>query len=444
MMRYMQLLLALMFLLCGAALDHPANAAQAGRGPLFVVEAQGTVTSVTIGYLQRALRLAEASDASALIIKLESGGGVLRDIRPFAGEIAKARVPVVVYVAPAGTQSGAAGALFLSAAHISAMGPGTSFGSPDPLTRVDTALTQQTRDLVLDSVTDQIRDWNAARGRNTDWIDRAVREGVVLTNEQAISMNPPAVDLVAADQEELLTLLDGRVVKLSDGRSAQLATLGRTPTVVAPTLWEQLRLALANPTVAFVLLVMGALAIYLEIAAPGTTIFAGVGAVLLAGAVLGLLALPVRWWSVLLLLLAFGLIGAEFFAPTHGALAITGIALVVVGALTLIDPAQAPDTAIAIWVVVLVALGLATFAAMGVWLAFRTRAQPVATGQEGMIGKLAEVRQRLDPEVMVFVEGALWRAVSEDGVVDTGDWVRVVAIHDLRLIVQQIDKEHDM
>jgi membrane-bound serine protease (ClpP class) len=440
-MRYMQLLLGLMFLLCGAALDHPAAAAQAGRGPLFVVEAQGTVTSVTIGYLRRALHLAEASDASALIIELESGGGVLRDIRPFAGEIAMAHVPVVVYVAPTGTQSGAAGALFLSAAHISAMAPGTSFGSPDPLTRVDAALTQQTRDLVLDSVTDQIRDWNAARGRNTDWVDRAVREGALLTNEQAISLKPPAVDLVAADQSELLTLLDGRVVKLADGDSVQLATLGHTSTPIEPSLWESLRLTLANPTLAFILLVMGALAIYLELSAPGTSIFIGIGVVLLAGAAAGFLVLPIRLASLLLLLFAFGLIGAEFFTPTHGALAVTGLALVVVGALTLIDPSQAPGTVIAVWVVLVVVLALGSFVAFGVWLAFGTRGRPVTTGQEAMIGKLAEVRQRLDPEGMVFVEGALWQAISEDGAAEFGDWVRIVAIHDLRLIVRRIDTE---
>jgi membrane-bound serine protease (ClpP class) len=437
-MRYVRVLLALVFLLCGVALD-PAAAAQSVRGPVFLVEAEGTLTSVTVGYLRRALHLAEASDASALIIRLGSGGSVLRDIRPFAVEIAEARVPVVVYVAPTGTQAGAAGALFLSAAHVGAMAPGTSFGSPGPLTRVDAALTQQTRDLVLDSVTDQIRDWNGSRGRNADWVDRAVREGVVLTNEQAIGTSPPVVDLVAADQEELLKLLEGRVVKLADGRSLQLATLGRTATPITPTLWERLRLALADPTVAFVLLVVGALAIYLEFAAPGTTIFAGVGAVLLIGAVAGLVTLPVRWWSVLLLLLAFGLIGAEFFTPTHGALVITGIALLIVGALTLIDPVQAPETAIALWVVLVVALGLATVAAIGVWLALRTRAQPVTTGQEAMIGKLAEVRRRLDPEGMVFVEGALWQAVSEDGVAEAGDWVRVVSMRDLRLIVRRIN-----
>src|SRR5262249_17843637 len=151
--------------------------------------------------------------------------GVLRDMRPFAGMIASARVPVVVYVTPSGTQSGAAGALFLSAAHVSALTPRTSFGSPYPLANVDAALSQQTHDLVLDSIVNQMRSWNAARGRNTEWIDRAVREGVVLTNEQAIAANPPAVDLVAADLEELLVLLEGRVIKLNDGHTVQLTSL---------------------------------------------------------------------------------------------------------------------------------------------------------------------------------------------------------------------------
>lgn len=413
----------------------------APRGATYVAEVDGAVTSVTVDYLRRVIHDAEAADANALIIRLGSSGGVLSQMRPFAGEIAKARVPIVVYVAPPGTASGAAGALFLSAAHISAMAPDTSFGSPYPLAQVDATLSQQTRDLVLASVSDQLRAWNSARRRSVDWIDRAVREGVVLTNEQASAASPPAVDLVAADQQQLLTLLQGRTVALDGGRSVQLDTLGRTVEADAPTLWESLRILLANPNVAFLLLVLGAMAIYLEFAAPGSSVFAGLGVVLLAGAALGLLALPIRWGSLLLLLLAFGLIGADFFVPTHGGLTVTGLALLVVGALTLIDPAQAPGASVAVWVVALVALALAAFAALGIWLALRTRARPVTTGREAMLGKLAEVRRRLDPDGMVFVEGALWQAISEEGAAEPGEWVRVVAIHDLRLVVRRIDAD---
>lgn len=439
-MRCIWTVLVLAVLLVVPATGAPVQA-QAASGVTYVVEVEGAITSVTIGYLRRAIHLAEAADANALIIQLNSGGGVLDQMRPFAGEIAKARVPIVVYVAPAGTASSAAGTLFLSAAHLSAMAPNTSFGSPYPLAEVDATLSAQTRDLVLNSVADQLREWNAARGRNTDWIDRAVREGLVLTNEQASATNPPAVDLVAADQEQLLTLLQGRVVKLDDGRSVQLSTIGGSVEVIDPTLWERLRLLLADPTIAFILLVLGAMAIYLEFTAPGSSLFAGIGVVLLAGAALGLLVLPIRWWSLLLLLLAFGLIGADFFVPTHGGLTVTGIALLVVGALTLIDPAQAPGTFVAVWVVVLVALALAAFAAFGIWLALRARERPVTTGSEAMIGKLAEVRRRLDPDGMVFVEGALWQAISEDGVVEAGDWVRVVGMHELHLVVRRLDKE---
>lgn len=423
------------------ALMLSASADAQPRGPIYRVEVEGIVTSVTIDHLRRALHLAESADATVLIIQLQSNGGVLRAMRPFAGEIAKARVPVVVYVAPPGTQAGAAGALFLSAAHVSALAPDTSFGSPAPLTQIDAALSEQTRELVLDSVVSQIREWNDTRGRSAAWVDRAVREGVVLTNEQAIATTPPTVDLVAADQQELLTLLDGREIKLADGRAVRLATMGREVVSIDPTLWEGLRLALTNPTFAFILLVLGALAICLELAVPGTSAFFGVGIVLIVAAAIGLLALPLQWWALLLLVAAFGLIGAEFFAPTHGGLAVIGLALLIVGALNLIDTAQAPGVFIAIWVIIVIVLALTAFVAAGVWLALRNRDRPVATGREAMSGRLAQVRSRLDPEGMVFVEGALWQAISEDGVAEIGDWVRITAVHDLRLIVRRIDTE---
>jgi membrane-bound serine protease (ClpP class) len=420
-----------------------AQVSQPVAGPLYTVQVEGTISSATTGYLRRALQLAEASNASALVITLASSGGVLRDIRPFAGEIAEADVPVIVYIAPAGTQAGAAGAFLASAAHISAMAPGTSFGSAYPLTQVDEALSQQTRDMLLDSVADQIGEWNASRGRDVTWVERAVREGAILTNEQAAASAPPAVDFVAANQDELLTLLEGRQVALASGAMVMIAALGQRPAPLAPTLFENLLLTLADPTVAFALLVLGAMAIYLELASPGVGAFVGIGLVLLLGAGVGLVALPVRWWAVGLLALALLLIGAEFVVHSHGGLTVAGLTLLVIGALTLIDPIQAPGVGVANWAIATTAGGIAGTVGLGVAMALRSRSRPAALGQSALIGRVAEVRQRLDPRGMVFVEGALWQAVSEEGIAEPGDWVRVIAVHRLNLIVRPLDVEAD-
>lgn len=441
--RWVYSLLRFFLLLLVSLGMHTVATARQERGPIYTVEVQGTVTNVTINFLERALREAEASNATALIIQLNNQGTVLRAVRPFAGELAEAEVPVVVYVAPADTAAGAAGAFFLSAADIAAMAPDTTFGTPTPLTEVDALLTEQTQNLLFDSVSQQLRDWNAAQGRNTDWIDEAVRAGVLLTNEQAAALNPPAVDIVAGDMDELLTLLEGRAVELESGQQVQIQTLGRATRSITPNLWEQFRLLLADPTVAFLLLVLGAIAVYTELVNPGVGVFAGIGVVLLLGALIGFFSLPVRWISVAGLLFAFFFILLDVYVPSHGALTVVGISVLLVSSLTLIDTNQAPNTFVALWAILMVVVLTALFAAAGIWIVFHTRKRPITGGQEGLVGKLAEVRKRLDPDGMVFVDGALWRAISEDGEVDTGEWVRVTAVYNLRLVVRRLDSEDE-
>lgn len=421
------------------SLVSPAVYAQE-KGPIYTTEVEGIVTSATVGYINRALNLAEANNATALVIQLSSTGAVLRNIRPAAVEIAKARIPVVVYITPEGTQSGAAGAFFLSASHIAAMAPDTSFGSPVPLADVDRVLSEQTKSLVLDSVSQELYEWNDRHGRNTDWIDRAVRDGVLLNNEQAFSTTPPTVDIIAQDMEELLTLLEGRTVQLSPGEEVQLETFGRKTTVISPSLWESFLLFLSDPTVAFLLMVMGCIALYAELVHPGVGIFAGISGIFLIGALIGFVMLPVRGLSVAGLVLAFALIAADLFVPTHGGLTLAGLVLMIVSSMTLIDAAQAPDVFVALWAILLVALAVAIVAAIAIWLIVRLRKTPVSTGQEGLVGRMAEVRSRLEPEGMVFVDGALWRAFCESGIVEKGDWVVVKEVHELRLVVTKAQK----
>jgi membrane-bound serine protease (ClpP class) len=437
--RWWFLYLAIILFLVAFAAPSPPLEAQ-DSGPIYRVQIEGIMTRMTQGYLERALRLAEASSATLLLIEVGSEGAVLRDTRPMAALLHEAKVPVVVYIAPAGTDAGSGGAFFLSAAHVAAMAPDTSFGTPYPLAEVDQLLTEQTRNMVFDSVVQQLHDWNDRHGRNTDWVDRAVREGVILTNRQAFATSPPTVDIVAQDREELLTLLEGRTVQLADGTTATLATLGRDTTLVPPTLWEELLLMLADPTIMFFLLIMGCVAVYAEFIHPGVGVFAGIGVLMLLGALVGLVVLPVRALSLAGLVLAFGLILTDLFVPTHGGLTLTGLVLMIISSLTLIDTTQAPNVFIALWAVVLVAVFIAAFAALSIWLLVRLRGRPVTTGQEGLIGRLAEVRQTLDPEGLVFIEGALWRAICEQGRVEPGEWVRVVKVYELRLIVQPVQQ----
>jgi membrane-bound serine protease (ClpP class) len=424
----------------GARAAAASSAAQA-RGPIYTLTLDEVVSRYSVGYLRRALHEAEAASAEALVVRLETQGAVLREVRAFAAEAAGASVPVVVFVTPSGTQSGAAGLWLLSAAHVAVMAPDTSFGVPRPLVEPDPSLSEPTRELLRAETIDQLGGWSRQRGRSDAWVEQAVRQGVVLNNEQAVALAPPAVDFVARDMDELLTTLEGRVVTLEGDEPRTLSTLGRAAQPLAPTLWEQVLLILANPTVAFLLLVMAGVALYAELVTPTVGALAAVGLILLGAAVTGLIALPVRWLALLGLALAFGLVAADLYVPTHGALTVTGLVALVTSSLGLYDSAQAPGVAVALWAVLLVAAGVAAFAALGIYLVVRTRNTPVTTGQEGLVGRLAEVRKRLDPEGFVFVEGALWRAVSEEGAVEQGEWVRVTAIYELRLTVRRIAVE---
>jgi membrane-bound serine protease (ClpP class) len=318
------------------------------------------------------------------------------------------------------------------------MAPQTSFGITTPLVERTSGLTDETLELLRGEVITLLSERSRARGRSEAWIETAVRQGALLNNEQAIAFSPPAVELVARDLEDLLTLLEGRVVTLADGTPRTLATLGQEPQLLEPTLWEWLLLTLANPTVAFMLLVMAGMAIYAELLSPTVGALAGLGLIFLIAAVIGLTALPVRWLAVIGVLLAFGLMAVDLFFPSHGLATLLGLVLLIVSAMTMFDQLQAPGVAIAIWAVILVAMLVTAFAAAGIFLALRMRKTPVKTGQEGLIGRLAEVRRRLEPEGMVFVDGALWRAVSEDGDVEPGEYVRVTGVYELRLTVQRL------
>src|SRR3712207_5643118 len=263
-----------------------------GAGPVYYVTVDYGLTNPAFVMVRRALREAEAINATALIVQV-GGGGSLPAAWPLARELAAARVPVVVYIAPQGAHSGPVGTLLLAASHIAAMAPQSSVGFAQPLVDVPAGFSSATQQLVVDETAAQVAEWARRRGRNADWFGQAVRSGAIIDAERARELEPPVIDLIVT-QDELLTGLQGRRVTLQNGEERTLQTLGADVRPVDPTLWEGLGQLLAVPTVAFVLFVLGGIAVYFELANPGIGIPGVAGGLLIIAALTGFVLAEVR------------------------------------------------------------------------------------------------------------------------------------------------------
>ncbi|WP_026370931.1 NfeD family protein [Kallotenue papyrolyticum] len=430
------LLLTMLGVLCGW---QPATTQAQVPAQVYYVTLRYGLTEPAAHLARRALREAEAAGATALIVEVR-GGGSLRAAWPLARDLAAARVPVVVYIAPRGTSGGPVGALLLAASHVAAMAPEASVGVAAPLVVAPAGVRPTTQQLLVEDAARQVTAWARARGRNAAWFEQAVRQGAIIDAERARALEPPLIELVATP-EELLAGLQGRRVVLEDGSQRTLETLGARVQPVRPTLLESIGQLLALPTVAFLLFVLGGLAIYLELTTPGMGIPGATGALLVLAALVGFVLGDVRAWAVLLLAVALVVIGLEHVVASHGALTLLGVVLLALGAIMLVDPARAPGLRVSPLVIggVVALLGSAAFGLA--LLTVRLRRQRPVTGQEALIGRIAEVRKAVDPEGQVFVNGALWLAWSDEGPFHEGELVRVAGVHGLRLYVQRVSEE---
>jgi membrane-bound serine protease (ClpP class) len=429
-------LLGLLLALCAGV----SAAGAQDRGPIVEVVVDRGLTPPAVSHVRRALREATAAEATALVINLRNGGGVLDSAWELARELAAADVPVVVWIGPGPVPGGPTGALLLAASDIAAMAPDSTAGFALPLASVEGRFSLQTRQLVLEEVVQESVAWQRDRGRNAEWIERAVRAGAIVDAQRARAMDPPVIDLVAADGEELVTALHGRTVATAEA-SRSLDTLGTARVAIGRGALEWLAQTLAVPTVAFLLFVLGAVAIYLEATAPGTGVPGVSGVVLVIAAFYGFYQAEVRLAAVLLLSAGMVLVGLEHVVMAHGGLTVAGLLLLVAGAFWLVDPARTPGLGVEPLAVAGTAGMLLLAVGVLVALAVRVRHREPVTGKEALIGQIAEVRQALDPEGQVFVAGALWSAWSDEGPVPVGDLVEIAGIENLRLYVRRIVPE---
>ena len=414
----------------------PQESAAQSQRQVYYVSAERGLTTPSIGFVRRALREAEAANATALVVEVH-GGGSLSGTWPLARELANARVPVVAYIAPRGGRSGPIGTLLVSSAHVAAMAPGSTIGFAEPLIDIPAGFSASTQQLVVEDVVKELTGWAQSRAHNPDWVEQAARTGAIITAEQAQSLNPPVIDLVATE-DELLTSLQGRQVTLASGETRTIQTLGAAVRQVEPTIWESLGQLIAIPSVAFVLFVLGGIALYLELANPGVGIPGIAGAILVIAALVGFVLGEVRPLAVVLLAAGLVVVGLEHIVLSHGGFTVAGLILLVLGALYLVDTDRTPGLDVSYLVIGGVSLVLGGAAAGLVTLAVQVRSRKPVTGRDALIGQIAEVRQPIAPEGMVFVQGALWSAWTDEGPFAAGEFVEIAGVEGLRLYVRRV------
>jgi len=403
-------------------------------GPTSVpsIELSGEISPATAGWIGTALADAADDGAPLAIIRLDTPGGLDSSMRDIVKDIIAAPMPVVVYVSPDGARAGSAGVFITEAGDVAAMAPETNIGAATPITGTGGDIGGTLGRKITNDASAFVRALTTVHGREPELAEQMVREATSVTATEALDAG--LIDLIATDQSQLLTKLDGFEVQ-----GPKRTTIDTTGWSVAerdmPLRYEVLQV-LVNPNVAYLLLLVGLIGIALEIFSPGAIVPGLVGGISLALGLIGTLQLPVAAVGVLLLVLAFVLFIAEAHLPTGGLLGVVGIVALIAGGLLMFGTGDGAPS-VSPWVAVPVAIVLGGGLLLVGQRVLAARRQRVRTGEEELVGAAATVRAPIDPVGQVFVEGALWRARSRDGApIEAGARVTVAAIDGLTLVVE--------
>ncbi len=408
-------------------------AGQAQQPRVILIHLDDTIQPISADYLARGLDAAAVQHASAVLIEINTPGGLLDSMRQMVSKIIASPVPVIVYVAPSGSRAGSAGFFLLEAADVAAMAPGSNAGAAHPVVeggKLDDIMKQK----VENDTAAFLRSYVARRGRNVQAAEDAVRSSKSYSDQEALQLK--LIDLVAPDDAALLNTVDGRTITRFDGSKTVLHTRGAQLVAVDPTLREEILDRLTDPNLAVLVLMVGGLLIYVEFNTPGTIIPGTLGTIMLVLGLFALNLLPVRYTSVMLLAAAFALLILEAKFATHGVLAAAGIVSLVIGALTLVD-APIPELRVHLGTALSTGLAFGLITVFLLRLALRARRSKVRMGGDAMIGLIAVVTQPLSPSGQVMVNGELWQAESATPAA-LGDQVRVRGLRDLTLLVERV------
>jgi len=401
------------------------------RAAVLQIVVNDMIHPISDEFIGRAIAEAQRTNAEMLLIELQTPGGLIDSTRSIVEKLLTSRVPVVVYVAPAGSRAASAGFFVLEAADIAAMAPATNTGAAHPVV-IGKEMDPIMKTKLENDAAALMRTIAAKRARNVAVAESAVRESKSFTEQEALQQK--LIDVIAPDVPSLLRAIDGRVVRRYDGTSTVLRVAGKPIAHYDMSLKERILSMLMDPNIAFLLLALGAVAIWAELNHPGAVLPGVIGTIAILLALFALNLLPTRYAALALLLAAFALFALEAKFATHGVLGAGGIVSMIIGALFLVD-GPIPEMRVRFLTAIAVSVPIGLIAIFLMTIAMRARRARVVTGQEGMIGEIGVARTPLGPDGKVFVHGEIWNAVAKRAI-DAGTRVRVAGVDGLHLLVE--------
>ncbi|HSS94509.1 MAG TPA: nodulation protein NfeD [Candidatus Dormibacteraeota bacterium] len=409
----------------------PGQAAAAATPRVEQADLNGDINTIMAAYISASVSRAESDHADAILLVINTPGGISNSMDDIITSLLNSTVPVIGYVYPSGARAASAGLFVAEATDILAMAPGTNIGSAHPIQASGADLTGDLGAKVLNDAVTRVRNLASMHGRNADWAEQAVRNSVNINAEQAVSLH--VADLVAPDPATLMQTIDGRVLNRPTG-TITLHTAGAQIQDYPMPFWMLFLNALIDPTVAALLILLAAYGIITELSTPGAILPGVVGGIAAILAIVSLANLPVNIAGALLMLLAITLFVADLKANTHGILSFGGVLALLLGMAFLVNTGPI-GLGVNPVVVVISAAVTSSFFVFFIRKVLAARRRPLAAGSEALLGARGEAREELAPEGLVFVRGALWKAVATPSPIPIGSEVRVVGRKGLQLQV---------
>ncbi|MDZ7333008.1 MAG: nodulation protein NfeD [candidate division KSB1 bacterium] len=394
----------------------------------------GTINPISADFIISAIEQAEKNRSQCLIIELDTPGGLISATQDIVKRMLASNIPLVVFVYPSGAGAVSAGVSITIAAHFAVMAPGTNIGAAHPvgIGKTDSA------DVGIQKATNWWATFNRSiaekRGRNADWIESAVRQSQSITEKQALEMN--VIDFICPDRDSLLILLDGKIAKVDTGN---VVLMTKNATIIEHQMnWRAKILdMISNPSIAYILLMLGILGMYFEFSNPGAILPGVLGGIFLILAFFAMQQLPINVAGILLILFATLLFILEIKVTSYGILTIGGIVSMLLGSLMLFKSTPSISVHLPLSLILAVTLATSAFFIFAIYMALRTHRKKVTTGKEGLVGEIGIAITNIEPEGEVRVHGEYWKASSQEKI-KKNEPIKVIDVSGLKLIVEKV------